>query len=203
MQPESAFGEMWSANITNHPDALGKYTDGEIAYLLRTGIQKDGRLNPFMLFPNLTDEDLGAVIAYLRSDNASTTPSPVKQKSPDYSFLAKALFKLGAIKPFPYEGEPIVAPPKNDKVAYGKYLATSVFVCAECHSQSFETFDYADPEKSPGFFGGGNPVEDRGFCNISFTQPYTTSNRWYRQLESRSIFEGSPVRLTAGWYRVK
>ncbi|MBK8505068.1 MAG: hypothetical protein IPL46_24410 [Saprospiraceae bacterium] len=166
MQAESAFGEWWSANITKHPDGLGRYSNGELAYLLRTGIQKNGTLNPFMLFPNLSDEDLGAVIGYLRSDNSSTQPSPVQRKTPDYSFLAKALFKLGAIKPFPFDEEPIIAPSKSDKFAYGKYLANSVFVCAECHSESFETFNYADPESSPGFFGGGNPLEDMDFVVV-------------------------------------
>jgi len=32
--------------------------------------------------------------------------------------------------------------------------------CYSCHSQSFAKNDYFEPEKSPGFFGGGNKMYD-------------------------------------------
>jgi hypothetical protein len=41
------FGESWSRNITAHPvKGIGSWTDGEIAYLLRTGVSRDGRYTP-------------------------------------------------------------------------------------------------------------------------------------------------------------
>src|SRR5574341_600967 len=41
------FGVIYSANITKHPtQGIGSWTDGEIAYLLRTGIRRDGRYTP-------------------------------------------------------------------------------------------------------------------------------------------------------------
>ncbi|MBI5917162.1 MAG: cytochrome c [Bacteroidetes bacterium] len=163
--PESeGFGEIWSGNLTHHPTAgLGRYKDGEIAYLLRTGIKRNGKLaGPFMFFPNLSDEDMAAVIAYLRSDAPEVAASD-DVRTTRYSFLAKALIKFGAFKPLPYDAKPRLAPPASDQVAYGRYLATAVYDCAGCHSASFETNNLMEPEKSPGFFGGGNPVADPEF----------------------------------------
>ncbi len=161
MKPDSPFGEIWSGNLTKDPDhGLGRYSDGELLYLLRTGIKRDGHpALPFMIMNRMADEDLNALVAYLRSDAPSVAPVAVERTS-KLGFLPKALFKLGAIKPVEYKGEPIIAPPPSDQVAYGRYISASLYFCAECHSASFETFDQWDPEKSPGYFGGGNVVED-------------------------------------------
>lgn len=114
------------------------------------------------MFPNLSDEDVAAVITYLRSDAPSVQASDAKHAS-KHSFLAKALYKLGVFKPMPYEGKPISTPPKNDQIAYGRYLAVAVYECYACHSASFETNNVLEPEKSPGYFAGGNPIADHDF----------------------------------------
>jgi mono/diheme cytochrome c family protein len=46
-------------------------------------------------------------------------------------------------------------------VAFGRYLATAKVDCYACHSASFETMNIMEPEKTPGFFGGGNPMPDK------------------------------------------
>ncbi|NND31629.1 MAG: cytochrome c [Saprospiraceae bacterium] len=195
-QPESAFGEIWTANITNHAtQGIGRYSDGELAYMLRTGINRDGRfIGPFMLFPNMADQDLAAIIAYLRSDSPVTKGVDVKRPAPSYSFLAKALFKLGAMKPLSAPEDEIVAPPVSDAQNYGKYLATAVFACYECHSKSFETNNVLHPEHSEGYFAGGNPVEDRDF-NLVFSSNLTPSRTsgigsWNRDDFDRAIRTG-------------
>jgi len=45
-QATDPFGEMWTSNITQHPTkgAMGRYSDGELAYLVRTGINREGRV---------------------------------------------------------------------------------------------------------------------------------------------------------------
>jgi mono/diheme cytochrome c family protein len=163
--PESeGYGEIWSGNITNHPTAgLGRYKDGEIAYLLRTGIKRDGKLaGPYMLFPHLSDEDMAAVIAYLRSDAPSVQASDVVHKT-RYSFMVNALIKFGIFKPLPYEGKPKFMPGPSGLVAYGRYLATARYECSTCHSASYETYTAMEPEKSPGYMGGGTLVPDVNF----------------------------------------
>ena len=47
MPDTKVFGEIHSANITQHTEyGITKYTDGELAYLFRTGILKDGQYAP-------------------------------------------------------------------------------------------------------------------------------------------------------------
>ena len=166
-QASDPFGEMWAANITQHPTkGIGRYSDGELAYLVRTGINRDGRVVGYMMcHPQMSDEDLGAVIAYLRSDAPMMQPSEAAYPAPAYlnSFLVKTLLKFGIFKPLPYDGQPKSAPSMTDQVAYGRYLATDLFECSACHSASFETLDMITPENSPNFMGGGNPVPDHDF----------------------------------------
>jgi mono/diheme cytochrome c family protein len=170
-QASDPFGEMWSANITQHPaKGIGRYTDGEIAYLMRTGVNRDGRVVGYMMcHPQMSDEDLGAVIAYLRSDTPIMQATEKTYPAPAYlnSFIVKAMLKFGIFKPLPYDGKPVSAPPMTDQIAYGRYLATDLFECSTCHSASFETLDMITPENSPNFMGGGNPVPDEDFNIVS------------------------------------
>ncbi|MBK9017325.1 MAG: cytochrome c [Saprospiraceae bacterium] len=156
------FGKAWTANITKHPQyGSGRYSDGELAYLLRTGIKRDGGYAPPWMpkFPHLSDQDLHSVIAYLRSDAPELAPSDVAQPASQPSFLTKFLCRV-AFKPLPYPTQPIAPPPITDKVAYGKYLATGKVECFSCHSPSFENTNIMEPEKTPGFFSGGNAMPD-------------------------------------------
>lgn len=165
MADAGAFGEVYSPNITKHPEhgRLEQYTDGELAYLLRTGIKKDGGYAPpwMVKLPTLSDYDMEAIIAFLRSDAPILAPSDNPTKETTYSFLSNALIKLGAFGPLPYPDGPIPRPDKSDKVAYGKYLTLSKYDCFACHSADFATCDYLDPEKSKGFMGGGNPIPNK------------------------------------------
>lgn len=159
------FGEFWSRNITQDKEhGIGNYSDGQLAYLLRTGIGRHGNfIGPWMSSPLLSDKDLGAIIAYLRSNSPIVQPSATERKKTEYNFLVRALVKLGAFKPFEYTGTPVVTPSPENTVPYGKYLATARYQCYECHSKSFETNDVYVPEKSPGYFGGGNEISDKEF----------------------------------------
>ncbi|MBI1225053.1 MAG: c-type cytochrome [Bacteroidetes bacterium] len=169
------FGKVWTANITQHEKygATGRYSDGELAYLLRTGIKRDGGYAPPWMpkFPHLSDQDLHSVIAYLRSDAPEVQPSDKVHPASQPSFFAKFLCRV-AFKPLPYPTAPIIAPPITDKVAYGKYLATAKVDCYACHSHDFETTDIMVPENTPGYFGGGNAMPDLD-GNIIYTRNLT------------------------------
>lgn len=159
---DEGFGTVYAPNITRHETAgLGRYSDSELATLLRTGIKRNGELaGPFMMFPNLTNEDLEGVIRYLRSDVPSTTPSDQTYQS-EYSLIAKALYKLGVFKPIEVLKDLKQTPAATDTLAYGKYLALTRYECFSCHSANFETNDILNPEASPGFMAGGNPIKER------------------------------------------
>ena len=65
------WGMSIAANITSHPTALGRYNDEEVKKMITQGIHPSGmKLMPPMPYENyalMTDEDLDALIAYLRT----------------------------------------------------------------------------------------------------------------------------------------
>jgi mono/diheme cytochrome c family protein len=178
------FGEVFSANITGGPGkGIGGWTDGELAYLLRTGVRPDGQyLPPWMVkTPHLSDEDLSSIIAFLRSDDPSVAPTDVPAAGVTKpSLLAKVLTHT-IMKPLPYPTTPIVAPPKTDRVGWGRYLVYALD-CYACHSADFKKIDSLFPEKSAGFLGGGNTligVEGRRVLSANLTPDEETGiGRW-------------------------
>ena len=141
--------------------ALGTYSDGEIAFLLRTGIKNNGQYSPPWMpkFPNLSDDDLEDIIAFLRSDHPSLKASDVVQPPAKPSFLAKFLSNV-AFKPFPLPEKRIEKPDASDQLALGEYLANGVLHCYACHSADFKTNDDFTPTNSEGLYGGGNKLVD-------------------------------------------
>lgn len=156
------FGKVYSANITqDKTHGIGGWTDGELIYLLRTGVKKNGDyLPPWMpKFVHLSDYDLHSIIWWLRSDDARLKATPVAATKSVPNFLAKFLTHA-AFKPLPYPEQPIVAPDSNDAVAYGKYIVQGKIECWTCHSASFKTLNILEPQKSPGYMAGGNAIPD-------------------------------------------
>jgi mono/diheme cytochrome c family protein len=156
------FGVIYSANITRHPtQGIGSWTDGELAYLLRTGVRRDGRYTPpyMVKLPHASDEDILSIIAFLRSDDPLVAPNAAPTHVPEVSFLTKVLSRV-AFKPFPYPTAKVGAPAADDPVALGRYLADGLLDCYSCHSADFKTNDYFTPSKSPGFYGGSNMLLD-------------------------------------------
>lgn len=152
------FGTIYSRNITSDPDVgIADWTDGELLYLLRTGIKRDGQyIPPYMSkFHLASDEDMYSVIAWLRSDKI--IPSNIEPPESEPSFLTKMLSHF-AFKPLPYPEKPINQPDTNNAVEHGKYLANAIYNCYPCHSADFKTMNDLEPEKSGGFYGGGNKM---------------------------------------------
>ena len=125
-------GSFRAPNLT--PDVetgIGSYSDGHIARALRYSLRHNGQaLFPFMPFQNMSDADVIAIISFLRSQ------PPIKNelKTTQLSFLGKAIYAFGVIKP---EG-PIATPPTwveiDSSLGYGEYVANSVANCRGCHS---------------------------------------------------------------------
>jgi mono/diheme cytochrome c family protein len=156
------FGKATSANITQDAETgIGSWTDGELAYLLRTGIRRDGRYTPpwMVKLALMSDEDLKDVIAFLRSDDPLVRPVKAKRAPSEPSLFTKVLCRF-AFKPLPYPEKPIVAPDPSDKVAYGRYLVQGRALCYSCHSADFAKVDDLVPERSAGYLGGGNAMPD-------------------------------------------
>ncbi|MDB5253640.1 MAG: hypothetical protein JWP27_2809 [Flaviaesturariibacter sp.] len=161
MEEAPQFGAIYSKNITAHKTAgIGSWSDGDLIYLLRTGLKPDGTyLPPYMAkLVNISDEDLYSIVAFLRSGHPWVQPDNTRQPDTKPSFLTKFLCNIGAMKPFPFPTRPIPGPDTTNPVQWGKYIATAQLECFSCHSKDFSTNDYFTPEKSKGFFGGGNEM---------------------------------------------
>lgn len=154
------FGKVYSKNITHHPEAgIGKWTDGELYVLLRTGLKPDGKyLPPYMpKFPLVADEDLKDIIAWLRSDGYALQAAENEAPDSEPSFVTKLLCRV-AFKPLPMPEQEIKRPDTNDLVALGKYIVDGQIACFACHSKDFKTMNVLEPTKSEGYCGGGNPL---------------------------------------------
>jgi mono/diheme cytochrome c family protein len=148
-------GTLYSKNITQHPQkGTGTYTDGQLAYLLRTGINHQGYLSSIMAKPGISDQDLQAIIAYLKhSPDKMVQAADVESPESKYSAPAKMAFRF-KLRPSPYPTHAIATPSLTDKVAYGKYMVR-ILGCYECHSKSMVSINKEEPEKSKGYMAGG------------------------------------------------
>jgi len=65
------WGTSIAANLTSSKDGLAEFTDAQIGQMIRTGIRPDGSHMlppmPYSFFANMTDDDLAAIILYLRT----------------------------------------------------------------------------------------------------------------------------------------
>ena len=126
-------GNVYTPNLT--PDlgtGIGRYTDAQLARVLRYGVMPDGRAAlPFMQFHDLSDEDLTAVISFLRSQK------PVRRAVPEHeiNLIGKGVLAF-LIKPIGPKAAPLQhTPPEAPTVERGEYVANSVAGCAECHTK--------------------------------------------------------------------
>jgi mono/diheme cytochrome c family protein len=115
-----------ASNITQDRETgIGGWTDAQIARAIREGIRPDGRIigppMPIGLYRGLSDRDVAAMVAYLR------TVAPVRNA------VEASVYRIPLP---PAYGPPIttVAPPADNPVARGAYLAGPVAHCIECHT---------------------------------------------------------------------
>lgn len=155
------FGQVVTYNITQDSvHGIGAWTDGELYYLLRTGKHRDGSWSPPFMpkFERLADEDVHAIIAWLRSDDPALAPDPKEYPPNDYNLfctiLANTLFS-----PPPMPEKAILPPDPQDPIALGRYLANDMLGCYHCHSGDLLKVD-AVPEKSFLFYGGGAEMKN-------------------------------------------
>jgi len=155
-------GNLQSPNITKHAEhGIGSWTDGEVAFALRTGVhpKTEQLMLPVMpRWPAMATEDLEAIVAFLRSDDPMVAEADVARGRPRVTLRAKLFARL-KWQPSDYPAQPIPVPDADDPVVYGKYLVDSVLQCHRCHSASLDAIDYADPPQTPGYLGGGAKLD--------------------------------------------
>ena len=126
---------VWVPNITSDPDTgVGRWSDDQLLRAIRDGVDDEGELlsplMPFDAFRHMSDEDVRAVVAYLRSiPKVRQDRKPVEKKVPFLVHVGLDWFGMGRHLP----AKNVAAPSRSDKIAYGRYVL-DVAGCADCHS---------------------------------------------------------------------
>jgi mono/diheme cytochrome c family protein len=163
-------GKFYPRNLT--PDTatgLGNVPDRAIARALRYGVGHDGRaLLPFMEMQGLSDDDLQAVVSYLRTQPPVRNPVPAHQ----YTLLGKVVKATALAKPVGPAATPLVRAPRGASVETGRYLVESVALCWACHTQrSQATGALTGPR-----FGGSTGFTESDDPRRSWSPPNITSD---------------------------
>ena len=173
---DPAVGRVVASNLTTGKGGIGGgYTDAGWVKAIRHGVRMDG--TPLLFMPStefyfLSDEDLGAVIAYIKSappmDNIlpPSTLSPlgriVMTLVPEITFIPAELI--------PHDAPRSSAPPVGVTPEYGEYLTHS---CKVCHGLtmsggSIPGFPASWPPAPNLTWGSGSALpgwDEQGFIN--------------------------------------
>lgn len=192
-------GQFYTRNLTSDSaTGLGAVRDGAIARALRYGVGHDGRaLLPFMEMQGLADDDLQAVVSYLRRQ------PPVRNKVPDHHFnlLGKVVKATALSKPVGPSSTPLARAPRGATVETGRYLVEAVALCWACHTQRSQmTGALTGPR-----FGGATGLIEPDDPGHSWSPPNITSDpttgrlgkmtedQFVARLRQGRILPGSPM----------
>lgn len=128
-------GSLTGANLTPAGIAA-QYSDGELARLIIHGVKKDGhslRFMPVEDFNWISDDEVAAVISYLRTVAPVTREQPAGYVGPLGKVLDRAgKFKMDVARHLDHGTRP-TAPTPAPTPAYGAYVAR---LCTGCHGQT-------------------------------------------------------------------
>ncbi|MDB4907079.1 MAG: cytochrome c class [Gemmatimonadetes bacterium] len=187
-------GNITAANLTTGTNGvIGGYDDAAIERAVRHGVRTDGTPIPIMPasdFAAMSDADLAAIIAYVRSVpavNSSLPPTNIK-------LLGRVLYTVGQLPLYEAErmdhsaphGAPIVPAPTRE---YGRYV-TRIGGCVSCHG--------------PGLSGGkipGVPPDWPPAANLTRggSPGKWTEAQFIATLRSGKRPDGSPLNPVMPW----
>jgi mono/diheme cytochrome c family protein len=172
---DGPFGTVYSTNIT--PDkqtGIGAWTDDQIIAAIRLGRRPNGErllpVHPFPVFNGMAEEDLRALVAFLRTTPAvNRINEPKKITVP----LFESVFLPAWLAAFaPRETPPPKAPASG--IARGEYLVKAVGHCGECHTPRTMTMA---SDNSRFLAGTAKGPEDQAVPNIT-PDPDTGIGKW-------------------------
>lgn len=163
----------YARNLTPDETGIANLTDAQLARAIRTGVMHDGEISIFMRLSiaELSDQDLTAVISYLRS------LEPIRNEVPpgEFFLLGKVLitYAFPPILPRDKVGPAHVGAADEPTVERGRYLAEHVMACALCHTaMDPTTFAFVGEP-----FAGSLPDVSHGEdSDMEFVAPNLTSD---------------------------
>ena len=145
------FATIYAPNLTaGRGGRLAGYNDAQLEAAIRHGVRPNGRalmIMPSDEYQNLSDDDVSAIIAYIRTVPAVDREQPSSKLGP----IGRALFTFGAVPLMPaarVDHKSVgsrTAPPAGPKREYGQYLV-SVGGCRGCHGPNL----VGGPSPEPG-----------------------------------------------------
>jgi len=141
-------GEVDASNLTTGLGGVGSvYTsDAEYVRAIRHGIDSEGKpifMPAVLVYQRMSDEDLGAVIAYLK-----VAPPVDRVTEGSFDAMGKIMLGAGLFGKLPVEeashATTVSAPKAGVTVEYGEYLAV-LGDCASCHGADYAGGAYPDP----------------------------------------------------------
>jgi mono/diheme cytochrome c family protein len=163
-------GKFYTRNLTSDAETgLGNVPDKAIARALRYGVGHDGRaLLPFMEMQGLADDDLRAVVSYLRTQPAVRNPVPPHH----YNLLGKMVRATVVSKPVGPSSTPLAQSPRGASIENGRYLVESVALCWSCHTERSQmTGALTGPR-----FGGTTGFKESDDLTRTWSPPNITSD---------------------------
>jgi len=189
-------GKFHIPNITSDMETgIGRIPDSLIARALRFGVKHDGRpLLPFMEFQGLSDEDLTAVISYLRTQAPVVHPIPAHEPN----LLGRMVLATVLSKPVGPVTPPPAVSPRGATVENGRYLVENVSLCGSCHTQR----DPASGVFTGHRFAGSTGMVDDFTPTRTWSPPNITTggklgqlteDQFVARIHSGRVIPGSPM----------
>jgi mono/diheme cytochrome c family protein len=128
------FGTLYAPNLTPSGN-IKDWTDGEVIRAVREGIHKSGRallIMPAGTYRNMSDDDVQALVAYLRSQPGTGGPTPNNR----LNLLGAIVMTLSDLRT---AQQPLgnVTAPEAGTPEYGKYLV-NIIGCRDCHGDQLQ-----------------------------------------------------------------
>ena len=185
-----SIGTIPASNLTSGQGGIGAhYTDEDWIRALVHGVGPDGRMllvMPSQYFRHYSDEDLGAVIAYLKQMTPVNREFPTKQ----LALMGRTVFGLGFFGSMPAElidhaSPRPPAPQPGISSEYGEYLI-NVAVCKDCHGENL-----AGNQPAPDSPWGSNLTPGGNLAHWS-EEEFFTAIRTGKTPEGRTLISFMP-----------
>lgn len=136
------FGDMNAPNLTL---LMANYSDADVVRLMREGVPKDGRefwFMPVESFQFLSDADMAALVAYLRTLKPTGTQLPPIRKGPGFEEDLERGFGNSKAQVARYRASPPVD--LGAVHAKGRYIVQTT--CTACHNNQLQGYDGFTPD---------------------------------------------------------
>jgi mono/diheme cytochrome c family protein len=197
MIDDPAFGRITSANLTRGKGGIGSTrSDEDMVRAIRHAVGPEGRkllIMPSIEYNDLSPEDVGAVVAYIRSMPAvDREPLPNKAGPVFRMLIATKQMPASEADLIDHSKPPRAAPPQGVTVEYGKYLA-EVSGCRGCHGPGYSggPMPFGDPNWPPS--ANITPTGLKLYDEASFMKLLREGTR---PVSNAKVNEAMPVKFT-------